>query len=130
VLKDHGRCTQRVGRHVCSTDVPTIGPPCVPVPVGVPVGVCGGGGSSTILDDPDYAPWFLKFKPGGVFPNGTWHVPACDDNYKPVRQCRAHSHKSTHRQTWLWQGQPCEASSLLSSVSVAPRLPCYPSPCP
>jgi hypothetical protein len=26
----------------------------------------------TILDDPEYEPWFLKFKPGGVFPNGTW----------------------------------------------------------
>jgi hypothetical protein len=45
----------------------------------------------TILDDPDYAPWFLKFVPGGVFPNGTWHVPACDNNFKPPK-CSALYH--------------------------------------
>jgi hypothetical protein len=45
----------------------------------------------TILDDPDYAPWFLKFVPGGVLPNGTWHVPACDNNFKPPK-CSALYH--------------------------------------
>ena len=37
----------------------------------------------TILNDPAYAAWFIPFKKGGSFPNGTWHVPACDANYKP-----------------------------------------------
>jgi len=27
--------------------------------------------------DPQYSGWFLPFKQGGAFPNGTWHVPAC-----------------------------------------------------
>lgn len=35
------------------------------------------------LTDPAYSSWFIPFKPGGYFPNGTWHVPACDDNYDP-----------------------------------------------
>jgi hypothetical protein len=35
------------------------------------------------LEDPAYAPWFLTFKPGGFFPNGSYHVPTCDDNYHP-----------------------------------------------
>ena len=29
------------------------------------------------LDDPRYSGFFLKFKPGGYFPNGTYHVPQC-----------------------------------------------------
>eukprot|EP01060_Flectonema_neradi_P038414 TRINITY_DN8043_c0_g2_i1.p1 TRINITY_DN8043_c0_g2~~TRINITY_DN8043_c0_g2_i1.p1 ORF type:complete len:439 (+),score=113.64 TRINITY_DN8043_c0_g2_i1:63-1319(+) len=29
------------------------------------------------LDDPQYSGFFLKFKPGGSFPNGTYHVPQC-----------------------------------------------------
>lgn len=33
----------------------------------------------TILDDPAYAPWFIKFKPG----NGTTINPKCDHNYDP-----------------------------------------------
>lgn len=35
------------------------------------------------VSDPAYAGWFLPFKPGGSFPNGSWHVPACDSNYDP-----------------------------------------------
>ena len=35
------------------------------------------------ISDPAYAGWFLAFKPGGSFPNGTWHVPACDNNFDP-----------------------------------------------
>lgn len=31
----------------------------------------------TKLDDPAYSGFFLKFKPGGFFPNGSYHVPAC-----------------------------------------------------
>ena len=27
--------------------------------------------------------FFLPFKSGGSLPNGTWHVPACDDSYNP-----------------------------------------------
>jgi hypothetical protein len=40
---------------------------------------------SAILDDPAYEPWFLKFKAGGSLPNGSWHVPNCDDNFKPPK---------------------------------------------
>eukprot|EP01059_Diplonema_ambulator_P022936 TRINITY_DN382_c0_g2_i2.p1 TRINITY_DN382_c0_g2~~TRINITY_DN382_c0_g2_i2.p1 ORF type:complete len:427 (+),score=177.41 TRINITY_DN382_c0_g2_i2:99-1379(+) len=29
------------------------------------------------LDDPAYSGFFLKFKPGGFFPNGSYHVPQC-----------------------------------------------------
>ena len=37
-----------------------------------------------VLEDPTYAPWFLHFKPGGAFPNGTYHSgPRCDHNYDP-----------------------------------------------
>ena len=36
------------------------------------------------MTDPSTADaWFLPFKPGGSLPNGTWHVPACDDAYDP-----------------------------------------------
>ena len=35
------------------------------------------------LEDPAYAGFFLKFKPGGAFPNGTYHVPNCDTFYDP-----------------------------------------------
>jgi len=35
------------------------------------------------LVDPAYAGWFLRFKPGGAFPNGSYHVPACDGNFDP-----------------------------------------------
>ena len=35
------------------------------------------------LEDPQFSGYFLPFKPGGAFPNGSWHVPACDDNYDP-----------------------------------------------
>jgi hypothetical protein len=34
----------------------------------------------TILDDPAYEPWFLKFKP-----EGPWYSPKCDTNYNPPR---------------------------------------------
>jgi hypothetical protein len=33
--------------------------------------------------DPAYAGFFLRFKPGGAFPNGSYHVPNCDDLYDP-----------------------------------------------
>lgn len=29
------------------------------------------------ITDPAYAGWFLKFKPGGSLPGGTWHSPNC-----------------------------------------------------
>ena len=32
----------------------------------------------TILDDPAYSDWFIKFKP-----NGPWINPKCDNNYNP-----------------------------------------------
>lgn len=35
------------------------------------------------LVDPAYSGFFLHFKPGGAFPNGSYHVPACDSNYSP-----------------------------------------------
>lgn len=43
------------------------------------------------LDDPDYAGFFLRFKPGGAFPNGTWHVPACDTAFDPPK-CSPYYH--------------------------------------
>ena len=36
-----------------------------------------------VLADPAYAGFFLRFKPGGAFPNGSYHVPACDTTYDP-----------------------------------------------
>lgn len=33
------------------------------------------------LEDPQYSGFFLQFKPGGAFPNGSYHVPNCDDAY-------------------------------------------------
>eukprot|EP00047_Mylnosiga_fluctuans_P008772 m.260071 g.260071 ORF g.260071 m.260071 type:complete len:421 (-) comp23253_c0_seq1:104-1366(-) len=33
--------------------------------------------------DPAYAGWFLHFKEGGSFPNGSYHVSPCDHNYNP-----------------------------------------------
>ena len=35
------------------------------------------------ITDPAYAGWFLKNKPGGSFPNGSYHVSQCDHNYDP-----------------------------------------------
>jgi hypothetical protein len=35
------------------------------------------------LVDPAYSGWFLRFAPGGSLPNGSYHVPACDDTYNP-----------------------------------------------
>ena len=35
------------------------------------------------LTDPAYAGFFLKFKPGGSLPNGSYHVPQCDNKYSP-----------------------------------------------
>jgi hypothetical protein len=35
------------------------------------------------LEDPAYAGWFLRFKPGGSLPNGSYHVPPCDTTYDP-----------------------------------------------
>jgi len=37
------------------------------------------------ISDPTYSEWFLKFKPGGFFPNGSYHVPQCDNNYNPPK---------------------------------------------
>ena len=37
----------------------------------------------TKLVDPAYSGFFLRFKPGGAFPNGSYHVPACDTTYDP-----------------------------------------------
>ena len=42
----------------------------------------------TILDDPAYSPWFIKFKPVGP-----WKSPQCDNNYSPplcrLEMCRS-----------------------------------------
>ena len=38
-----------------------------------------------IINDPAYAGYFLDFKSGGYFPNGTYHVPQCDTNWHPPR---------------------------------------------
>jgi len=35
------------------------------------------------LTDPAYSGFFLKFAPSGPLPNGSYHVPQCDDNYDP-----------------------------------------------
>lgn len=35
------------------------------------------------LTDPAYSGFFLKFAPRGPLPNGSYHVPQCDDNYDP-----------------------------------------------
>lgn len=35
------------------------------------------------LEDPAFDGFFLKFKPGGAFPNGSYHVPQCDNDYDP-----------------------------------------------
>ena len=37
------------------------------------------------INDPAYAGWFLKSKVGGSFPNGSYHVPQCDDSWSPPR---------------------------------------------
>ena len=34
----------------------------------------------TILDDPAYQSWFLKFKPAGP-----WYSPKCDNNFNPPK---------------------------------------------
>ena len=35
------------------------------------------------ISDPAYSGWFLRFKPGGSLPNGSYYVPNCDNNYNP-----------------------------------------------
>ena len=35
------------------------------------------------IGDPAFSGWFLRFKPGGAFPNGSYHVPSCDPYYDP-----------------------------------------------
>lgn len=35
------------------------------------------------LEDPQYSGFFLKFKPGGSFPNGSYYVPNCDTSFSP-----------------------------------------------
>ena len=35
------------------------------------------------LEDPEYNGFFLKFKPGGSLPNGSYHVPNCDTTFDP-----------------------------------------------
>jgi len=56
------------------------------------------------ISDPAYAGWFLKFKP-----NGTVHVPKCDDNYSPPLcsdLCVV-----------------CQAGRLAAALAAAPRWP-------
>jgi len=43
------------------------------------------------LVDPAFSGFFLHFKPGGSLPNGSYHVPACDDTYSPPL-CTAYYH--------------------------------------
>lgn len=35
------------------------------------------------LEDPAYSGFFLKFKPGGSLPNGSYYVPNCDTTFSP-----------------------------------------------
>lgn len=35
------------------------------------------------LQDPAYSGFFLNFVPEGFFPNGSYHVPQCDNNFDP-----------------------------------------------
>eukprot|EP01044_Picomonas_judraskeda_P011871 COSAG03_NODE_1657_length_3709_cov_5.853740_3_plen_310_part_00 len=46
------------------------------------------------LTDLDFAAWFLKFKPGGSLPNGTYHVPRCTKSVVPggATKCSDHYH--------------------------------------
>lgn len=37
------------------------------------------------INDPAYAGWFLKSKPGGSLPNNSYHVPQCDTTWDPPR---------------------------------------------
>lgn len=37
-------------------------------------------GVRTKITDPAYDGFFLKFKPGGAYGNGTYHVPQCTDS--------------------------------------------------
>lgn len=44
-----------------------------------------------ILEDPAYSGFFLKFKPGGSFPNGSYYVPNCN-TYEPTSLCSEYYH--------------------------------------
>lgn len=49
----------------------------------------------TILEDPAYSDWFIKFGPPTV--NGTsWHSPKCDKNYAPPL-CSDYYHNQVRR---------------------------------
>lgn len=37
------------------------------------------------ITDPNFSGWFLRNKAGGAFPNGSFHVSQCDDNFDPPR---------------------------------------------
>jgi len=37
------------------------------------------------INDAAFSGWFLHNKPGGSLPNGSYHVPQCDDNWDPPR---------------------------------------------
>jgi hypothetical protein len=64
------------------------------------------------LDDPAYAPWFLKFKDGV---NGSYHVPACDNNFDPSR-CSAYYHDQVQTPEYPSGdgscAQPCDCGSV------------------
>jgi hypothetical protein len=62
-----------------------------------------------VIGNASLASWFLHFKPGGAFPNGSYNVPPCDDNYKPPL-CST-----------LYHDQVC--GSLVACVHRPPALP-------
>ncbi len=68
------------------------------------------------ISDPAYAGWFLRFKAGGSRPDGTWHVPACDNNYKPPL-CSALYHDQEQTPSWPHGGDgdcggPCDCGGV------------------
>jgi hypothetical protein len=70
----------------------------------------------TILEDPAYSDWFIKFKPTGPYKN-----PQCDNNYNPPL-CSTYFHMQV-RDGAAREGRtdPLPADSCVSSVTVHAR---------
>jgi len=67
----------------------------------------------TILDDPAYSDWFIKFKP-----EGPWEAPKCDNNYKPPK-CTDYFHMQEQSPGYLHGDGNC----------AAPACDCGTKPC-
>jgi hypothetical protein len=48
-----------------------------------------------ILDDPEYKDWFVGFKPGGSYPNGSYYSDPCDANNRTLCSDRYHNQVKT-----------------------------------